>query len=237
MMQKLLLLNDKMARDIMTPRSDIVAISSQQNLGELVTLASKHSFSRIPVYTDSPDTIEYIIHIPLLSAHLTDPENLQRPVIDFCKKKAFKIPESKIVDDLFFEFQRKRVHMAIVLNEFGETSGLITLEDIVEQIFGEIEDETDEAEVSLEKIEENKLKVQGDTNLEQIEDNLQVSFPEEFPKYKTVGWLILDILHRFPEKGELVEVPGSTIQLEIVSKDEEYIQEVYVTANEDANDE
>lgn len=235
MMQKLLLLNDKEAKDIMAPRSDIVAINSKKTLRDLVVMASEHSFSRIPVYTDSIENIEYIIHIPQLSAHLMDPKNLDRPILDFCSAKAFVIPESKILDDLFFEFQKKRVHLAIVLNEFGETSGLITLEDIVEQIFGEIEDETDKVEIEIEEIEKNIFKVEGDVSLEKIEEVTKIEFSQEYPKNKSIGWLVLDILHRFPNEGEVLTVPDSNIQLKIIDKDDEYIDQIHIIIGSDAN--
>ena len=229
MMQKLLLLNDKEAKDIMTHRSDIIAINSQKTLKDLIQLASENSFSRIPVYTESIENIDYIIHIPQLGQYLTDAKNLDRPIVDFCKSKAFRIPESKIIDDLFFEFQKKRVHMAIVLNEFGETGGLITLEDIVEEIFGEIEDETDNGQVSIEMIDSNKARSEGDVSLERVEDLLNIKFPEEYPKHKTVSWLILDILHRFPKTREKIMVPETNIEIEVVDKDGEYIDEVNIT--------
>ncbi len=229
MMQKLLLLNDKEAKDIMTHRSDIIAINSQKTLKDLIQLASENSFSRIPVYTESIENIDYIIHIPQLGQYLTDAKNLDRPIVDFCKSKAFRIPESKIIDDLFFEFQKKRVHMAIVLNEFGETGGLITLEDIVEEIFGEIEDETDNGQVSIEMIDSNKARSEGDVSLERVEDLLNIKFPEEYPKHKTISWLILDILHRFPKTREKIMVPETNIEIEVVDKDGEYIDEVNIT--------
>lgn len=229
MMQKLLLLNDKQAQNIMTKRGDIIAIEQNKTLKDLVVLASKNNVSRIPVFSESIEKIEFIISIPQLSSLIIDPKNLSKPIIDFCKTKAFKIPESKIIDDLFFEFQKKRVHMAIVLNEFGETSGLITLEDIIEQIFGEIEDETDKVETDIEMIGENVAKAEGDASLEAIEGLLDIKFPETYPKHRTIGWLVLDILHRFPTEGEIILVPDTSIQLEVIDKDAEYIDKVYIT--------
>jgi putative hemolysin len=232
MMQKLLLLNDKEVKEIMIHRNDIYAVSADKTLREVIEISSQLNISRLPIFTESVDTIEYIIHVPQLSQFFLDARNFDRKIIEFCSTKAFKVPETKILDDLFVEFQKKRVHMAIVLDEFGKTSGLITLEDIVEQIFGEIEDETDEIEVSVERIDEAKVRADGDASLEEVQDILNIQFPNQFPKHKTISWLILDILHRFPEEGEIISVPGSAIKIEVVDKDGEYVDKVFITVNQ-----
>lgn len=231
MMKKLLLLNDKEVKEIMTHRNDIYALSAKRTLREVIQISSELNISRLPIFTENIDNIEYIVHVPQLSQFFLDPSNLDKKIIEFCSTKAFKVPETKILDDLFVEFQKKRVHMAIVLDEFGKTSGLITLEDIVEQIFGEIEDETDEIEVPVEAIDEKKARAEGDATLENIQDILNIRFPKEFPKHKTVSWLILDILHRFPEEGEIISIPGTDIQIEVIDKDGEYIDKVFIIKN------
>jgi len=228
MMTQLLLLNDKQVSEIMTHSGDIVAIKADSTLQSLVRLAAKHKISRIPVYTDSINDIEYIIHTPQLNAQLLNPANLKRPVSDYCNKKALKVPESKILDDLFFEFQEKRNHMAIVLNEFGQTSGLITLEDIIEEIFGDIEDESDEAVDEIKIIDDSKSEVQGDVTIEDVEESMDIAFPFIYPKHKSISWLILEILHRFPGEGEVVEVPESTIHLKIIDMEKEYIDKIEI---------
>ncbi len=228
MMKKLLLLNDKEVKEIMTHRNDIYAVPAHKTLREVIEISSQLNISRLPIYTKSLDNIEYIIHVPQLSQFFLDPSNLDKKILEFCTTKAFKVPETKILDDLFFEFQKKRVHMAIVLNEFGRTSGVITLEDIVEQIFGEIEDETDEVEVSVEAIDEFKVRADGDATIEEVQDILNIRFPDEFPRHKTMSWVILDILHRFPDEGEVITVPGTNIDIEVVDKDGEYVDKVFV---------
>jgi putative hemolysin len=228
MMTQLLLLNDKVASQIMTHQSDIVAIRSDSSLRSLVQLADEHKVSRIPVYTESKNNIEYIVHTPQLSAYLLDPTNLDRPVSDFCTTKALKVPESKIIDDLFFEFQEKRTHMAIVLNEYGHTSGLITLEDIIEEIFGNIEDESDATEEEIRMLDDTTCVVQGGVTIEEVEDSLKTTLPEKYPKHKTISWLVLDLLHRFPKEGEIIRVPNSHVQLKVIGMDKEYIDSVEI---------
>lgn len=231
MMQQLLLLNDKEVKEIMTNRNDIYAVSADKTLREVIEISAKLNISRLPIFTENIDNIEYVVHVPQLSPFFLEPSNLDKKILEFCEAKAFKVPETKILDDLFVEFQKKRVHMAIVLDEFGKTSGLITLEDIVEQIFGEIEDETDETEVSVETIEENKARASGDATLETVQEVLKIQFPEQFPKHKTISWLVLDILHRFPEEGDIIAVPDSNIKIEVVDKDGEYVDKVFIVVN------
>lgn len=228
MMKRLLLLNDREVSHIMRPKNDIIAIQADKTLRQLVNLSAKHNISRVPVYETSIDEIEHIIHIPQLSAELLDAENLDRPVSDFRSGKALKVPESRILDDLFFDFQENRIHMAIVLDEFGQTSGLITLEDIVEEIFGNIEDETDRKEDKIKVIDEGNCIVEGDVSLEDIEESIDIEFAAKYPKHKTVSWLILEILHRFPKQGEAIAVPGSDIVIGVVEMVRESIAKVEV---------
>lgn len=237
MMQQLLLLNDRHASEIMTHRSDIVAISADAKLRDLLELSVQNNASRIPVYEESIDHISYIIHIFQLTQLLLDERNLDKPVREFCTTPAFKIPESKIIDDLFIEFQKKRLHMAIVLDEFGVTTGLITLEDVVEQIFGEIEDETDVNVDAIKQLDDTLYQVEGDTTLEDIEEYTGYNFPDEYPKHKTIGWLILNILNRFPKEGEVLEIVDSNLRLEVVDKDGEYIDKVNIELADITEDE
>ncbi|MCX7996272.1 MAG: CNNM domain-containing protein [Patescibacteria group bacterium] len=220
MVNKLLLLNDREVSEIMTRRNDIVAIKSDAKLRELIALASETNLSRIPVYKNSIDTIEYVIHTPHLNRHLLIPENLDQPVHKFCQTIAYKVPETKILDDLFFEFQTHRIHMAIVLDEFGNTSGLITLEDIIEQIFGKIEDETDVTETLIEKLDGTAFKAHGEASIHEFEEISGITLPKEYPKHRSMSWLILDILHRFPKEGEVVEVPGTGLQITVIDMDD-----------------
>ncbi len=233
MMTQLLLLNDKLVSNIMTHYSDIIAIQANSSLRSLVKLAAKHKLSRIPVYTETKHDIDYIVHIPHLSAYLLEPANLDRPISDFCTIKALKVPESRILDDLFFEFQEKRIHMAIVLNEFGHTSGLITLEDIIEEIFGNIEDESDAAREEIEILNETSCIVQGSVTVGEVENSIKITMPIEYPKHKSISWLILHALHRFPKEGEVIKLPHSQVQLKILSMHKEYIDKVEVKERDD----
>ena len=210
MIKNILLLNDKEVREVMVRRDHIVAMKEDATVQELLELSAQNKHSRIPIYKEDISDISWIISIPQLTPFLTDPKNLNKKIKKFRSQKAFKIPESKILDDLFFEFQKKRVHQAIVLDEFGNTSGLITLEDIVEEIFGEIEDETDEVENRIIKAAGN-IFADGDTSLNEILKFLKApnpEFEEEISLDQSISGIILDTLHRFPKEGELVTLSG-----------------------------
>jgi putative hemolysin len=231
MIKNLMLLNDKEVRDIMVRKSDIVAIQEDATLKELLQLAADSKLSRIPIYKEDIREIDSIISIPKIIPYITDPKNLDRLIKDFNPHEAFKVPESKILDDLFFEFQKKRVHMAIVLDEFGETSGLITLEDIVEEIFGDIEDETDKiTEVKIVKDENGELFCSSDILLYEALKflNSEMLNSEELPINKTLSAIILDKLHRFPQEGEKIDFEEWGLSIVIVDMDEEYIDKVKI---------
>ncbi len=223
MMRKLLQLNDKEVKDIMTPRSDIIAVKSSAKLSEVVKIATKNRFSRIPIYNEDVSEIDSVVTMPEVTALMLNKDNWEKPISEFSSKKAFKVPESKIIDDLFFEFQKKRVHLAIVLDEYGETSGVVSLEDIVEEIFGEIEDETDIKEIKIRKIGKIEAHADGTTSLAEISETLKINFGDEYPENKSISWLVLEILHRFPNEGEKIGVPGTKLEVTILDMDEEYI--------------
>jgi len=211
MIQNIFLLNDKEVRDVMTRRDDIIAVNENTTVHEFLELSSQNNLSRIPVYENNISDIGWILSIPQLTPLLTNPGNLTKKLKDLNLRKAFKIPESKILDDLFYEFQKKRVHMAIVLDEFGNTSGIITLEDIIEEIFGDIEDETDLVEVKIMKTECGNVFADADTPLYQILKFLKTSksdFKQEISLDKTISGIIIDELHRFPKEGEVIPLPN-----------------------------
>ncbi len=231
MMKNLMLLNDKEARDVMVRRSDIIAICENATLRELLILAADSKLSRIPVYKEDETEIDSIIVIPKMIHHMVDAKNLDRSIKEFNPDNAFKVPESKILDDLFFEFQKKRVHIAIVVDEFGETSGLITLEDIVEEIFGEIEDETDKTEKKIQKNKNEELVCSSEVLLSDALKvfNPEVSVSEEISLNTTLSRLILDKLHSFPKEGQKIDFQELNMSIQVIDMDDEYIDKVKVT--------
>lgn len=229
MIKKLLKFNDRKVKEIMTRRYDVIAVKDNITLKELLDVSSENNLSRFPVFKNDINECDFIISIPKIIPYLKNVNNLDKQISSFNLAKSFKVPESKIIDDLFFEFQKKRVHMAIVINEYGEMSGIITLEDIIEAVFGNIEDETDIRENKIKKLDNGSILVDGDVSVEECEENLGVKISsDKYPSEKTISWLILEILHTFPNSGQNIFLKNRTVKLTVVKMDDEYIDKVKI---------
>ncbi len=192
-------------KQIMRPRRDIIAFNTQLTLPELMPRIVKWGYSRIPVYSESTDKIEGILYIKDLLPHL-DKEadfNWQKLV-----RQPFFVPETKRISDLFKDFKAKHVHMAIVLNEYGTTVGLLTLEDVVEEIVGEINDEYDDEDIFYSQLDENTYIFDGKTSLHDFckvtEDRFDI-FDEVKGENETVAGLMLELFSRIPRAGEAID--------------------------------
>lgn len=206
MIDNVLQLEETTARDIMVPRVDIVAVEEGASPREIVDAITATGHSRLPVYRDSIDEIIGILYakdlLPfVIGATTTLPiEKLVRP--------AYVVPESKRIDDLLAELRRGRVHIAIVADEYGGTAGLVTIEDILEEIVGEIHDEYDEETVLLEQISDDEVIVDGRLPIEEIEKALGVVLTGEDDPYGTAAGFIHWHLDRLPHPGDSVEAQG-----------------------------
>jgi CBS domain containing-hemolysin-like protein len=190
-------------KEIMVPRIDIVGVDLETDVGTLLALVRESEFSRIPVYRESIDRIEGIVYAKDLLAHVFREGPLDdaiRPLLRF----AYFVPESKPIDDLLKELQRERVHMAIVVDEYGGTAGLVTMEDILEEIVGEIQDEYDVEEQAYRKLDENAWLVDGRLDVDDLSDLVGTEIEGE--GFETVGGLIYQALGRIPHQGEEVVV-------------------------------
>ncbi|MGC8864524.1 MAG: gliding motility-associated protein GldE [Bacteroidales bacterium] len=192
-------------REIMIPRVDVVAIDNNASYDEVIRIITSSGYSRIPVYSGSTDSINGILYIKDLLRHLEEGPgyNWQKHI-----RPAFFIPENKKIDSLLKEFQNNKIHMAIVVDEYGGTSGIVTLEDILEEIIGDINDEFDtEPEINYQKINENTFVFEGKVLLH---DFLRiVNLPDDFfndleGDFDTLAGLILEIEGRLPEQGEVI---------------------------------
>lgn len=193
---------DTLAREIMTPHTEMICAQETVSIREIVTIITEHGFSRIPIHAESPDQIIGILHAKdLLPYSFSDsPE----PTLAKIVKPAHFIAEDYKIVELLKDFQNQKNHMAIVTDEFGSVRGLVTLEDVLEEIVGEISDEYDKAENDWKEIDEHTLLADAKVDIEEIEAFFNVQLPEG--PYESVGGLILHHLGRLPTAGTEVEV-------------------------------
>lgn len=209
MVEEIIELGDRTADEIMTPRTDIEGIEVDASLMHVRKAVLDFGHSRIPVYEESMDDIVGILYVRDLVRFVGSDEDFHlRQLL----REPFLIPESKPVLDLLSEFKLKKVHMAIVLDEYGGTAGLVTIEDILEEIVGEIQDEYEEGQVepAISGGEDGVWDIDARVEVPELEDELGIELPED-RDYDTVGGLAFASLGRIPEVGDAFEVEGHTI--------------------------
>ncbi len=204
LIENVLEFNDIEVEEVMTPRVSIEALDSEMTIQEAVDFAIQHSHSRLPVYKKDLDHIVGIITIKELLKHF-DEHHPRKKIKSLNLNLPLYVPFSKKINQLFREFQRKHIHIAIVIDEHGGTAGLVTMEDLLEEIVGEIVDEFDIAEKPIEIINARTIMAKGSTLVEDVSDFFRMKIGNEENLRDTVNSLILDHLHRFPREGEVVK--------------------------------
>lgn len=201
MIESVIELSDTRVEEIMTPRTDIIALPKDADLDAVLATVREVGRSRIPVYDETIDSISGVLYTKdLLRRSETKPFTLESIV-----RKALFIPESKQVRDLLREFQAQKVHIAIVLDEYGGTAGLVTIEDIVEELVGEIVDEYEkEPPAELQRIDEQTVDVDARMRIDELNDELDIKLPED-GDYETIGGLVFSTLGKIPDVGEACE--------------------------------
>lgn len=192
------------AIDIIRPRINIIALDIEDNFEHVKDVVIEHGYSRLPVYRENLDTIEGILYVKDLLAHLKEKQDFQWQSL---LRPAYFVPETKKINDLLEEFQIKKVHLAIVVDEYGGTSGIVTMEDILEEIVGEINDEYDEKEETYIKIHANTYIFEASTLLNdflKIIDTDQDSFEDIEGEADTLAGLILEIKGELPKRSEVI---------------------------------
>jgi CBS domain containing-hemolysin-like protein len=203
---------DRVAREIMVPRPDIEAIPSDAPLPEMVDIAVYGRYTRYPVYEGDLDHILGAVHVKdLFRAASENPEDFDiRSIIRPC----LVVPENKRIEEILKEFQTRTMQMAIVIDEWGSVEGLITIEDIVEEIVGEIQDEFDEGEPAIEQVSDDLYAVDGRIPIIDVNERFDLDLPHE--DFDTIGGYVLGSLGRPPETGDTVEADGATMQVKSV---------------------
>lgn len=216
-------LKETTASSIMIPRTEISSASIDTTLGELIQLVTDCGHTRIPIFKDSIDEIIGILHAKdLLKLFGKDPDSKIEPDI---LRKTYFVPGSQKVSTLLRDFKSKKTHLAVVTDEYGGTSGIITIEDILEEIVGEIMDEHDHEESMLSIIDENSVLVDARLDVEKLESHFNIELPEG--EYESVGGFIISILGKIPRKGEIVTYDN--FKIEIKSADERKIDKALIS--------
>ena len=186
---------------IMTPRVDMVSVSINEEYDSIINTITQSGHSRIPVYKESLDEIVGIVFAKDLLKFINNEDlKIKYSLMTLIKNPMF-VPETKLITDLFKEFQENKIHLAIVVDEYGGTSGLVTLEDIIEEVVGDIWDEFDKTENDLIKIEENKFVALGKAKLEDLNDELNTNIKIEDDDYETLGGYVLNKAGIIPKEG------------------------------------
>lgn len=209
-------LDEKVAREIMVPRPDVVTLPAGTPLRELISRTAEGNHARYPVYEgDSPDRIVGTIHVKDVLRAVNSGDGLDAAVsARDLMRDVLVVPESRLVDDVIEDFQKKETQMAVVIDEWGSFEGIITVEDIVEEIFGEIRDEFDEEEPLVRGLEDGAYAVDGRTSIQEVNEALDSDFASG--DFDTFGGLVLEHLGRPPRVGDEVILDSHTLQVDEV---------------------
>lgn len=214
MINSILEFRETYASEIMTPAAEMVSFNEEASLTELLDTVIESGFTRIPVYRENPDKVIGIVHAKDLLRLCAGPRDDENGHTEYLRPPYF-IPESKPIVDLLREFQKQKIHMAMVNDEFGTMRGLITLEDILEEIVGEIDDEYDEEEQGITVVDGNSIVVHGWLDIEKIEEHFDLELPDG--PYESVGGLVIHCLGRLGRPGDKVEAGGCLFNVQSAS--------------------
>lgn len=230
MLEGIVRFGDETAKEIMTSRQDVVDLDFKASFAEVLKCIVENNYSRIPIYQDNSDNVRGILYIKDLLPHLTKGSNFRWQSLI---RPPYFVPETKKIDDLLREFQENKVHIAIVVDEFGGTSGIVTLEDVLEEIVGEINDEYDEDEKSYVRVNSNTYIFEGKTLLSDFYKIMKLDddiFEDVEGEADSLAGLLLEIKGDFPELHEKIEYRNFTF--EVMEMDERRIAKVKVVVHD-----
>lgn len=217
--------DDLTAGEIMTPRTDVAALDVEDSLEEALRVGVDEGYSRLPVYEEDIDHVIGILHIkdllPYVGRTLPKEVSLRTLV-----RETYFVPETKNCGELFSEMTAKRMQMAIVVDEYGGVAGIVSMEDLLESIVGNMQDEFDDEEEEITQLDDNIFEVDGSTSLEELSDLLQVDLPEG--DYETVGGFLFQQLGRIPGPDEHPEVQYENVKFTVQKMDDRRVDEVHI---------
>ncbi len=209
--------------EIMTPKSEVEMIDGEAELKDIINFVVKSPYSRYPVYLKDDDEIIGTLDVDDILKKAKD--NKLNIKVKKIAREAYFVPESKEIDDLLTEFERQKDSMAIVVDEYGEVIGLVTVEDILEEIVGEIFDKSKRSSVNIEKVDDKSIRAKAETSVEEINRALDLNLEEK--KFNTIAGFVTHKLQRIPKKGEKVRLRNITIEIDRVNRKK--IQSVKIT--------
>ncbi len=232
MINNIIEFGDTTAQKIMTHRTDVVAMPITADFKEVIRYAGDEHFSRIPVYDGTLDNIVGVLHIKALIPYIDkgEPENFS--LKDIINEPYF-VPQSKKANDLLKELQNEKTHMAIVIDEYGGTAGIVTMEDLIEFVFGNIQDEFDDEDEDTKRVDEKTFEVDGAADFEETLEKIGLKLTRderEEMDYEKMAGFVMGELDRIPEKGDKISFKG--YEFEVLNVDEKRIEKIKITVPE-----
>tara|TARA_B100000029_G_C17609334_1_gene968806 strand:- start:13126 stop:14436 length:1311 start_codon:yes stop_codon:yes gene_type:complete len=232
MMRGIIEMSDQTVRELMTPRTDLIGISNEASIGDVMKIIGESGYSRIPLFDESIDSILGVIYAKDLLAYLRSGDMTPR-LADICRP-AYFVPETKRADELLADFRKDQVHLAIAIDEYGGTSGVVSVEDLLEEIVGEITDEYDIEELEVEHISKGEFLVDARMTIDELEELCHVNIEAE--DFDTVGGLIFTLLGRLASPGDITstrtedgEIDPQGLNLRVMSVIGRRIKKVHIT--------
>jgi len=232
MIQNILDFSDTMVEEIMTHRTEISALNVRSTKSQVLAHVKNEQFTRYPVYEADIDHIVGILHVKDLLKYIDNSE--EKFSTKALIRTPFFVPDSKKTSELFKEMQKQKTHLAVVLDEYGGTAGIVTIEDLIEEIVGNIFDEYDEVDDEIKLIEENIYEIDGLCNINDVEDVIEAGLPVN--EYDTLSGFILGQLGRFPEEDESILITFNGYTYEVLDTEDKIISRVKVTKIETKDD-
>lgn len=230
MIQSIFEFKDTIVREVMVPRTEMVAVRSEVTIQTIIDLTLEHGHSRLPIYQENSDNIVGMLHLKDLLPYWHLPPD--QPIPTKIIRQPYFVPETKKIVHLFRELKQGKIHMAVVLDEYGGTSGLITMEDIIEEIIGEIEDEYDRQEPRLKSLDNGQVEIDARLEIEEFETYFELEIEEK--PFESVGGLIIHQLGRVPDIGEMIQFQD--LEITILDADKRRIRRILVERKGGAGD-
>lgn len=214
LIQKTFNFSEHIARDVMTHRLSVIGIAHDATIDKLLPLIAEHNFSRYPVYEENMDKVIGVVHVQNYLRWISENPKSKKEKITTIMQEPIFVPESLSIEKVMQKLRQTNQHLAIVIDEYGGVSGLLTLEDIIEEIFGEIRDETDHHEKDVPEWKKNKpINLDGETEIDEIPEILEGVDPKDLEEVRTIAGLFLERHEDMPKEGSIIAIPNGELKI------------------------